>query len=91
MSRYRWPVHFALLHNDCTWVMDEVQLMGVGASTAAQLQAFRERFLVAGSAKTVWISVAAHELVRIAALLDGRRDSVNHGWRWTACALPNIA
>ena len=31
MSRYRWPVHFALIHNDCTWVMDEVQLMGVGA------------------------------------------------------------
>jgi CRISPR-associated endonuclease/helicase Cas3 len=23
MSRYRWPVHFGLLHNDCTWVMDE--------------------------------------------------------------------
>jgi hypothetical protein len=31
MSRYRWPVAFALLH-DCAWVMDEVQLMGVGAS-----------------------------------------------------------
>ena len=56
MSRYRWPVHFALLHNDCTWVMDEVQLMGVGASTAAQLQAFRERFRTAGSAKTVWMT-----------------------------------
>jgi CRISPR-associated endonuclease/helicase Cas3 len=56
MSRYRWPVHFALLHNDCTWVMDEVQLMGVGASTAAQLQAFREQFQTAGSAKTVWMT-----------------------------------
>jgi CRISPR-associated endonuclease/helicase Cas3 len=56
MSRYRWPVHFALLHNDCTWVMDEVQLMGVGASTASQLQAFRERMQVAGSAKTVWMT-----------------------------------
>jgi len=56
MSRYRWPIHFALLHNDCTWIMDEVQLMGVGASTAAQLQAFRERMQVAGSAKTVWMT-----------------------------------
>jgi len=28
MSRYRWPMHFALLNNDCFWVMDEVQLSG---------------------------------------------------------------
>ena len=61
MSRFRWPVHFALLHNDCTWVMDEVQLMGVGASTAAQLQAFRERFRVAGVAKTVWMTATLAE------------------------------
>ena len=61
MSRYRWPVHFALLHNDCTWVMDEVQLMGVGASTAAQLQGFRERFGSAGSAKTVWMTATLSE------------------------------
>jgi CRISPR-associated endonuclease/helicase Cas3 len=61
MSRYRWPIHFALLHNDCTWVMDEVQLMGVGASTAAQLQAFRERLQVAGSAKTVWMTATLAE------------------------------
>ena len=55
------PVHFALLHNDCTWVMDEVQLMGVGASTAAQLQAFRERLGVVGSAKTVWMTATLDE------------------------------
>lgn len=23
MSRYRWPIHFGLLNNDCLWVMDE--------------------------------------------------------------------
>ncbi len=28
MSRYRWPIDFALLHNDALWVFDEVQLMG---------------------------------------------------------------
>jgi CRISPR-associated endonuclease/helicase Cas3 len=61
MSRYLWPVHFALLHNDCTWVMDEVQLMGVGASTASQLQAFRERFQVFGSARTVWMTATLAE------------------------------
>ena len=31
MSRYRWPMHFGLLNNDCLWIMDEVQLMGPGA------------------------------------------------------------
>src|SRR5262249_10203901 len=24
MSRYRWPLHFALLNNDCLWIMDEI-------------------------------------------------------------------
>src|SRR5690606_30955972 len=61
MSRYLWPVHFAWLNNDCTWVMDEVQLMGVGASTAAQLQAFRERMGVSGSVKTVWMTATLAE------------------------------
>jgi CRISPR-associated endonuclease/helicase Cas3 len=61
MSRYAWPIHFALLNNDCTWIMDEVQLMGVGASTAAQLQALREQLGVAGSAKTVWMTATLAE------------------------------
>jgi CRISPR-associated endonuclease/helicase Cas3 len=41
MSRYRWPMHFGLLNNDCLWVMDETQLMGVGVETSAQLNGFR--------------------------------------------------
>jgi len=61
MSRFLWPVHFALLNNDCTWVMDEVQLMGVGSSTASQLQAFREQQKTAGSAKTVWMTATLAE------------------------------
>ena len=36
MSRYRWPMQFGLLNNDCLWVMDETQLMGVGVETSAQ-------------------------------------------------------
>lgn len=41
MSRYRWPMHFGLLNNDCLWVFDEVQLMGPGLATGRQLEAFR--------------------------------------------------
>jgi len=37
MSRFRWPVHYALLNNDCLWVFDEVQLMGAGLPTTSQL------------------------------------------------------
>lgn len=61
MRRFLWPVHFALLNNDCTWVLDEVQLMGVGASTAAQLQAFREKIGTVGSVKTVWMTATLDE------------------------------
>jgi len=56
MSRYRWPVHFALLNNDCLWVMDEVQLMGAGLKTSAQLQGFREEFDTYGLTKSLWMS-----------------------------------
>ena len=40
-SRYRWPIDFALLHNDALWVFDEVQLAGAAITTSAQLEAFR--------------------------------------------------
>lgn len=40
-SRAVWPVEFALLHEDTQWVFDEVQLMGAGRATSAQLEAFR--------------------------------------------------
>ncbi|ACV68906.1 type I-G CRISPR-associated helicase/endonuclease Cas3g [Desulfohalobium retbaense] len=56
MSRFRWPVHFGLLNNDCLWVMDEIQLMGEGLATTAQLQAFREHFQSAFPVRSVWMS-----------------------------------
>ncbi|MBW1983040.1 MAG: CRISPR-associated helicase Cas3', partial [Deltaproteobacteria bacterium] len=40
-SRARWPMEFGLLNNDCLWVFDEIQLMGPGLATTAQLEAFR--------------------------------------------------
>jgi len=56
MSRYRWPIDFALLHNDALWVFDEVQLMGAGLLTSTQLEAFRRRKDMPGSARSLWIS-----------------------------------
>ena len=41
-SRAVWPMEFALLHEDAQWVFDEVQLMGAGRATSAQLEAFRQ-------------------------------------------------
>lgn len=56
MSRYQWPIHFALLHNDSLWVFDEVQLMGAGLPTSAQLEAFRRSFPLAHGSRSLWLS-----------------------------------
>ena len=40
-SRASWPMEFAVLHQDCQWIFDEVQLMNAGRATSAQLEAFR--------------------------------------------------
>lgn len=42
MGRAAWPRAFGLINSDTLWVMDEVQLMGVGLTTSAQIQSFWE-------------------------------------------------
>lgn len=63
-TRSRWPIQFGLLNADCLWIFDEIQLMGAGLATTAQLEAFR-RLLPsddAGQAKngngcrSIWMS-----------------------------------
>lgn len=56
MSRYQWPVHFSWMHNDALWVFDEVQLMGPGLMTSAQLQAFRRDLVCAKGSRSLWAS-----------------------------------
>jgi len=79
MSRYRWPMHFGLLNNDCLWVLDETQLMGVGVETSAQLDGFRHlaQWLQHGPCPTWWMS---------ATLEDSRLATVDHPdpCRWLA-------
>lgn len=40
MGRAAWPRAFGLLNTDTLWVMDEIQLMGVGLTTSCQIQSF---------------------------------------------------
>ncbi|WP_442505352.1 type I-G CRISPR-associated helicase/endonuclease Cas3g [Novipirellula sp. SH528] len=56
MSRYAWPIQFSLLNNDCLWVIDETQLMGVGLTTSAQLAGLRGKLATYGQSHTLWMS-----------------------------------
>jgi CRISPR-associated endonuclease/helicase Cas3 len=57
MSRFDWPVHFGLLNQDCHWIVDEVQLMGPGLWTTAQLDWMRrKRFPGLKPCRTTWMS-----------------------------------
>jgi len=57
MSRFEWPVHFGLLNQDCRWIIDEVQLMGPGLWTTAQLDWMRrKRFTSLKPCLTTWMS-----------------------------------
>jgi CRISPR-associated endonuclease/helicase Cas3 len=54
-SKYKAPIHFGLLNQDCLFVMDETQLMP-GLRTAAQLQGLRDRWKTYGPTQTVFMS-----------------------------------
>jgi len=57
VSPYEWPVHFAMLNNDCHWVLDEVQLMGPAVWASAQLDWMRRlRFGTMFPCSTTWMS-----------------------------------
>src|SRR6266568_7051863 len=61
LSRYRWPLQFGLLNTDCLWVIDEVQLVGAGLATTAQLQALRRRLGTDLPTRTTWMSATIDE------------------------------
>lgn len=56
MSRFGWPIHFGLLHTDALWVFDEVQLMGPGIATGAQLEGLRRRLGGTNGSRSLWLS-----------------------------------
>lgn len=56
MSRFTWPIPFALLNSDSLWIMDETQLMGPGLKTSSQLAGLRRKLGVNGPSQTLWMS-----------------------------------
>ncbi|MGH8401193.1 MAG: type I-G CRISPR-associated helicase/endonuclease Cas3g [Gammaproteobacteria bacterium] len=78
MSRYQWPIHFALLHNDCLWVFDEVQLMGAGLATSTQLDAFRRSFPLARNSRSLWVSATLNRNWLATVDMKSRLSSLIH-------------
>jgi CRISPR-associated endonuclease/helicase Cas3 len=55
-SRWSWPIDFALFNNDCHWVFDEVQLMGVALETSRQLEGLRSALGTVLPCSSTWMS-----------------------------------
>lgn len=78
MNRFEWPVHFGLLNNDCRWIVDEVQLMGPGRWTTAQLDWMRrKRFGTLFGCPTTWMSATLGK--GFLATRDRERDGLDVG------------
>jgi CRISPR-associated endonuclease/helicase Cas3 len=76
MSRFEWPVHFGLLNQDCRWIIDEVQLMGPGLWTTAQLDWMRQkRFASVAPCRTTWMSATVGP--GFLATTDRKRDGLD--------------
>ncbi len=56
MSRFRWPMSFGFLNNDCLWILDEVQLMSAGLPTSLQIDAFRRYMGTYAPTGSLWMS-----------------------------------
>jgi CRISPR-associated endonuclease/helicase Cas3 len=73
MNRFDWPVHFGFLNQDCYWIVDEVQLMGPGLWTTAQLDWMRrKRFPGLKPCRTTWMS--ATMAAQFLTTADRKRD-----------------
>ena len=88
LSRYRWPMHFGLLNNDCLWVFDETQLMGVGVETSAQLDGFRHHAEMGAPTRTFtwWMSATLDQ----AQLATVDHPAPPDGWPTLRLAEPDL-
>ena len=58
-SPFAWPIEYGLLNNDCSWVIDEVQLMSNGLPTTTQLAGLRRKLQTYGPSESMWMSATA--------------------------------
>ena len=78
MNRFDWPIHFGVLNNDCRWIVDEVQLMGPGLWTTAQIDWMRrKRFGTVFGCPTTWMSATVG--TGFLATPDRKRDGLDEG------------
>ena len=76
MHRFEWPVHFGVLNQDCRWIVDEIQLMGPGLWTTAQLDWMRrKRFFAIKRCSTTWMSATVG--TRFLATTDRKKDGLD--------------
>lgn len=71
-----WPMDFGLINIDALWVLDEIQLMGVGRTTSAQLQLLASKcskHLTVPPRHTIWMSAT---LGNDAGSVDGGRAQI---------------
>ena len=101
MSRYQWTMDYALLHNDALWVFDEIQLMGAGLATSAQLEAFRRTLPLARNSRSLWVSATLNRewldtidlrphLVGLATLTLNDTDRKNSSVQKRLCAKKSL-
>ena len=74
MKPYRWPMAFGLVNVDALWILDEVQLMGVGRTTSVQLHQF-QRLPQHLRRESLWMSATI-----------GTASPSEHDQRWTQTA-----
>jgi CRISPR-associated endonuclease/helicase Cas3 len=80
LGRAHWPLPFGLLNNDSLWIFDEVQLMGSGLATTAQLAAFREKFTTWGKCPSLWVSATLRtEWLKTVDFRERVADLSSHG------------
>lgn len=86
MSRFEWPVHFGVLNNDCRWIVDEVQLMGPGLWTTAQLDWMRrKRFGTFFDCPTTWMSATVG--TDFLQTTDRKRDGLDNTTPLPSCII----